>query len=182
MAQAEPARALAGLAAARLGTHLLLALLLGPVSARTASGAGDTPEEAPASTEVPIYTERSTAEVQPLWLDEVRAQRRAWEERRDAARSAFEARRRAHNPWGAAQQEAWDAEVQRRRAARIERMDQEHDRFRNLGPGRAPFLWPLDPPFAPELGAGPDPPPVTPPGESLFVPPGWDNHWYFRGF
>ncbi|MCG6897814.1 MAG: hypothetical protein LJE61_04985 [Thiocapsa sp.] len=159
----------------------LLVLILGLMPIHAVSPAGEIPE-APAQTEVPVYSERSAAEDPTLWLDEVRAQRRAWEERRDAARSAFEARRRANNPWGAAQQEAWDAEAQRRRTARIERMDQERDLFRSLGPGQPPFLWPGAAPFAAEPGRGPESPPGAPPEEPLFAPPGWDNHWYFRGF
>ncbi|MBV5346606.1 hypothetical protein JZU46_00015, partial [bacterium] len=56
------------------------------------------------------------------WLDEVRTQRQAAEARRQANRESFEARRRANDPWGAAQHEAWEDNVQRRREARKQRL------------------------------------------------------------
>jgi hypothetical protein len=117
------------------------------------------------------------------WLDEVRAQRQAWEARREATRSAYEARRRANNPRAAAQQEAWEEDVRRRRAARLERMDQDLEIFRSLGPGQPPLPWPwvTGMPSLPELGSG-----ATTPGTGgetpIYAPPGWNNHWYFRGF
>ncbi|HSO81095.1 hypothetical protein [Thiocapsa sp.] len=117
------------------------------------------------------------------WLDEVRAQRQAWETRREATRSAYEARRRANNPRAAAQQEAWEEDVRRRRADRLERMDQERELFRSLGPDQLPPPWPwvTGMPTLPEIGSGATSP-DTPGEESIFAPPGWDNHWYFRGF
>ena len=117
------------------------------------------------------------------WLDEVRAQRQAWEARREATRSAYEARRRANNPRAAAQQEAWEEEIRRRRADRLERMDQERMLFRSLGPDQLPRPWPwvTGMPTLPEIGSGATSPDV-PGEESIFAPPGWDNHWYFRGF
>jgi hypothetical protein len=115
------------------------------------------------------------------WLDEVRAQRQAWEARREENRSAFEARRRAHNPRGAAQQEAWEEETRRRRSERLERLDQERAYFWGLGPApAAPWPpWPndLDPPGLAESLDGPRRMDVPD-----FVPQGWDNLWYFRGF
>ncbi|UHD17295.1 hypothetical protein [Thiocapsa bogorovii] len=117
------------------------------------------------------------------WLDEVRAQRQAWEARREATRSAYEARRRANNPRAAAQQEAWEEDVRRRRADRLERMDQERERFRSLGPAQLPPPWPwvTGMPTLPDIGSSATSP-GTPGDESIFAPPGWDNHWYFRGF
>lgn len=128
------------------------------------------------------------------WLDEVRAQRRSWEEKREAARRAYEARRRANNPQAAAQHEAWEEDVQRRRAARRERMDQERELYRSLGPSLVPaWPWPND--SSPDLtrdptrdptwrsDAGSDPfAPGAPSDAPVFAPQGWDNHWYFQGF
>lgn len=104
------------------------------------------------------------------WLDAVRAQRRAWEARRDAAREELTARRRLHNPRGSARQEAWEDDLRQRRAERQERIDQERELFREFGS---------------------QPPAAEPPGPAglqdgtkglLFAPPGWNNLWYFRGF
>jgi hypothetical protein len=128
----------------------------------------------------PVYGEPLPLEP---WLDEVRAQRQAWETKREAARDAFEARRRANNPRAAAQQEAWEEEVRRRRAARLERMDQERELFRSLGPSQMPFPWPWTSGFSalPDTATGHSAP-ATPGDKPMFAPPGWDNHWYFRGF
>lgn len=123
------------------------------------------------------------------WLDEVRAQRQAWEERRQAQKEAMEARRRWIDPWGAAQHEAREQEITRRREAFRDHIERDRETFFNQAPwgNRAP--WPDDP-------AAPDTPDerstASEPGEggvadehrSLSYPPlpGWDNRWYFRGF
>ncbi|NCA69524.1 MAG: hypothetical protein EOM91_05330 [Sphingobacteriia bacterium] len=119
------------------------------------------------------------------WLDEVRAQRQAREAMRESNRQAYEARRRAHNPRGAAFQEAWEEDVRRRRSANLERMDQERERFLNSGPtppmfANPPWRMPWHSPHPPwtEPSGGP-PGSGEPP---LFAPPDWDNLWYFRGF
>ena len=112
------------------------------------------------------------------WLDEVRAQREAWEARRSAVREQHEQRRRLHHPRGAAQQESWEADLRRRRAERQERIDQDREVFRRLGPE----AWGPPRPFSEDASevSGrsepllPEPPPVS--------PPGWDNLWYFRGY
>lgn len=112
------------------------------------------------------------------WLDEVRAQREAWEARRSAVREQHGQRRRLHHPRGAAQQEDWEEDLRRRRAERQERIDQDREVFRRLGPS----AWGLPPPFAEgesEVSERPEsllhqPPPIS--------PPGWDNLWYFRGY
>lgn len=129
------------------------------------------------------YGDQPPAPASTPWLDEVRAQRQAWEARRDATRSAYEARRRANNPRAAAQQEAWEEDVRRRRAARTERMDQNLEWFRSLGPGQPPPPWPWvsGMPTLPEIGSVTIAP-GTPGDQPIFAPPGWDNHWYFRGF
>ncbi len=113
------------------------------------------------------------------WLDEVRAQRQAWEARRNSARQSYEAWRRLNNPRGAAHREAWEAEVRWRRAARLDRMEQDRELFRRLGPNQLPPPWPTKGPAATdESNKAGLPPPETP----IFAPPGWNNHWYFRGF
>jgi hypothetical protein len=138
----------------------------------------------------PMLDEPGAPEAPTPWLDEVRAQRQAWEERREATRQAYEARRRANNPRGAAVQEAWEEDTRRRRAARMERMAQDREHFRQIGPPEPPLgqpwgrpPWTTDhPPPPPELGANT---PVGIPGQPedhLPNPPGWDNLWYFRGF
>lgn len=105
------------------------------------------------------------------WLDEVRAQREAWEARRSAMREQHEQRRRAHHPRGAVQPEAWEEDLRRRRAERQERIEQDREVFRRLGPGAWGPYWSVM-----EDGAGGAEwaPPVS--------PPGWDNLWYFRGY
>ncbi|EGV18744.1 hypothetical protein [Thiocapsa marina] len=162
----------------RLGAAVLVAILL--ISEAVA---------ADENLAVPVQSVGQTFGDQPPggaptpWLDEVRAQRQAWEARREATRSAYEARRRANNPRAAAQQEAWEEDVRRRRAARLERMDQDLEIFRSLGPGQPPLPWPwvTGMPTLPELGSGPTTS-ATPGDTPIYVPPGWDNHWYFRGF
>lgn len=160
----------------------LAALLVGLLSIPAVLAAEETPSgrTQPAN---PAIGDRLPTSAPTPWLDEVRAQRQAWEARREATRSAYEARRRANNPRAAAQQEAWEEDVRRRRADRLERMDQDREAFRNLGPLEFPPPWPwvTGMPTLPEIGkiaTSPD----TPGDESIFAPPGWDNHWYFRGF
>ncbi len=145
------------------------------------------------------------------WLDEVRTQRQAAEARRQANRESFEARRRANDPWGAAQHEAWEDGVQRRRDARKQRIEQDRDYFRGMGrvppdPWSAPWndtptgsrhesattgAPPLSDPFrtaAPNRGAAPPPPGPAdvdsppPPGTQIYGPQDWNNLWYFRSY
>ena len=123
------------------------------------------------------------------WLDEVRAQRQAREQRRHAAKEAMDARRRWIDPWGAAQQEAREQEVQRRRDAFLQKIEREREVFRNQIP------WtPQDHPWqgeiaepAPEFPIAPETDSGGTPGQALPSPspyalPGWDNHWYYRGY
>ena len=83
----------------------------------------------PLSGHEPPQTTTGSVPMEPAtvspWLDEVRAQRRAREERRRAAKEAMDARRRWIDPWGAAQQEAREQEVQRRRGAFLEQIERE---------------------------------------------------------
>lgn len=142
------------------------------------------------------------------WLDEVRAQREAWEERRKASREAFEARRRVAAPWGAAQHEAWEDEVERRREARRLHREEERELFRALGPSQPPPPLPegMEPQGTYPVPAAPsadvrDPatadrtpsgfaepqlpgivyPPGAPP-RGPYSPQDWDNLWYYRGY
>ncbi|MTW19957.1 hypothetical protein [Allochromatium palmeri] len=76
------------------------------------------------------------------WLDEVRAQREAWEARRSAAREQHEQRRRLHHPRSAAQQATWEEDLRRRRAERQERIEQDREAFiRPEPPGLYPPGW-----------------------------------------
>jgi hypothetical protein len=135
------------------------------------------------------------AEPEPLreWLDEVRAQRRAWEERRQAAREAMDARRRWIDPWGAAKKEAREKETQRRREALREHIEREREAFRgNSRPwGMRPDPLQEAPPSesgepsrdtAPQQG-DPDADVGISAPDSPYPPlPGWDNRWYYRGY
>ena len=121
----------------------------------------------------------------PQWLDEVKAQRQAWEERRRAAKEAVHARRRQNDPWGAAQHEAREQESQRRRDAIVEQFERDRDAFHTPWPG------PRDqspPPPQPQPGAvapqptAPDSAALNPADPSSYPPSGWDNRWYYRGY
>jgi hypothetical protein len=174
----------------------LLPMLSTPVLAQESPVATDGSGAPPAGLPEPPYPETR-------WLDEVRAQRRAWEERRQAARDTFEARRRLNDPRGAAHQEAWEEDVRRRRETRLQRMEQDREYFRGLrqppfpwyqlqgpasGPSRQVPDWvPNQPPEPPGAGTG-DPSTGTdfyPPAAAQtgpFSPDHWDNLWYFRGY
>ncbi len=118
--------------------------------------------------------------VEPPWLDEVRAQRQAWEARRHETREAYEARRRLHNPQSAARQEAWQEDVRRQRAEHLERIERDRENFGDPGSSWFPWPWPDHPsppfPLEDQTGNG-----FTTPSEP-FPPPDWDNLWYFRGY
>ena len=123
------------------------------------------------------------------WLDEVRAQRRAREERRRATKEAIDARRRWIDPWGAAQHEAREQEVQRRRDAFLEKIEREREAFRNQAPWTPPQTpWPEEiaapaletpAPVEAETAGSPEPSVQQPPP---YAPHGWNNHWYYRGY
>ena len=131
-------------------------------------------DEAPESITVAVEDSGvSSAPRPPQWLDEVRAQRQAWEARRDATRKAMDARRRWIDPWGAAQHEAREREGEQRRQANRDRIEQERQHFRAQRPPLAPF---------PEVSPQPSPPPWEPPAPRLPEPPGWDNRWYYEGY
>ena len=119
------------------------------------------------------------------WLDEVRAQRRALQEQR---RAELDARRRAMNPVGAAQQEAREAEFLRRRQQRREMIEQDRKRFMSRGLSAQDGWLPASP--APLSPAPLSPAPLSPvplePGDEMpalnTAPRGWDNGWYFHGW
>jgi hypothetical protein len=119
------------------------------------------------------------------WLEEVRAQRRAWEARRRDSQEAAQARRQWSDPRAAAaaQQEAWDEMVQRRRDDWLEEIDRDRRYFRQQGP----WQW----------GAGDRSsaaasdlrwqqveqlPATDRSSPSTFPPSGWNNGWYYNGY
>jgi hypothetical protein len=108
----------------------------------------------------------------PQWLDEVRAQRQASEARREETRKALDARHRWIDPWGAAQREAREREIEQRRHALQERIEQEREQFRAGRPPLGGYPRTLALP-APGLQTSPPPAPE---------PLGWDNRWYYQGY
>lgn len=108
----------------------------------------------------------------PQWLDEVRAQRQARETRREEARKAMDARHRLIDPWGAAQQEAREREIDLRRQATRERIEQEREQFWSRRPPITAFPEPNQPYL----------PPWQPTVPLAAEPPGWDNLWYYQGY
>ena len=162
------------------------ALVLAPIARPTLAQEG-TPTDNPGAAE---------ASQVPRWLEEVRAQRRALQAQR---RAQHEARRRAIDPVGAAQQQAREAEFLRRRQERRAGMEQDRRLFLNQGlgsDGGGLLAWPeqsLAPPIVDPGDSGratvPVPPDQVPPdhvppdyGPPDYVPPDWDNGWYFRGW
>lgn len=174
-----------------LQSHLpMLALLwLGPLGAgwaMTAPG-DDAPVAAGLTAEQVTPQPGAYADPVDRWLEEVKAQRRAWEERRRATKEAINARRRLTDPWGAAHQEAHEKESQRRHDAMMDQMERDRETFREQGPwqGTDPMDLRPPPPVAPPgpAGAQPEPGGAHNPAESPAYPPsGWNNRWYYRGY
>ena len=111
------------------------------------------------------------------WLEAVRAQRQASEQRRQAAREAQNARRRMVDPWGAARQEAFEQKVEQRRSAMRDRIERDREQFFNRGPWLNAYEpWRLDP-----LGKPPSSGDTT--GDSATPAPGygWGGPWYPQG-
>ena len=105
-------------------------------------------ENAPSSDPEPAHQPKQTQ-----WLDEVRAQREAWEAQRQAARQASNARLRMFDPWGAAQLEALDRETESRRPkAEAQRRAMERRREE-----REKRMW-------------------------QYTPYGWDDPWFSGGY
>jgi hypothetical protein len=165
-----------------------------PPSAAPAIAPAAPDGEQPQGTAKPSAPADNTTEDQdrsPRWIDAVRAQRRAMQQRR---RAEHEARRRAIDPVGTARQEARDQEFQRRRQEMRERIAEDRKLFLNSGPWRTPL--PKPPEFAPNTW--PEPPGLSPVpnkdhGRPDFPDAGsqaplrgdpaeWDNGWYYRGW
>lgn len=173
-------------------TKLIAGMWAAGLLATWPTGAQDAPSAAtsrpPAS---PIGALTPAPEPVPRWLDEVRAQRQAREERRRAAKEAMGARRRWIDPWGAAQQEAWEQETQRRRDAFMEKVERDRKAFRSNSPwgpphnpwsDKAPGLGP-----GPALGSSSSTDTAEAAGQAVtpaesYPLPGWDNRWYYRGY
>lgn len=139
------------------------------------------------------------------WLDEVKAQRQAWEARRQAAKEAANARRRLTDPWGAAQQEARDKDNQRRRDAMRDQVERDREMFLNQWSWQGSNRWEPDlPPPAHSPNVAPELSPIAPESMTLnpprsaqdlaqdptqhsdessaYSPSGWNNRWYYRGY
>ena len=178
-----------------------LALLL--LTAGNPSLAQDPQTTAPPP-EAPAADRHQPPRSEMPWLDEVRTQRQAWEDRRQAARDAFEARRRLADPQGAAHKETWENDVRRRREARMQRIEQDRQRFRALGQPPHPWYTPRQAGVPDAAGGGqgerssqptvaPHPDawgqdtgtlsdPLMAPQREPHLPQTWDNNWYYRGY
>ena len=148
-----------------------------PTEVAPAADIADTPAQSrPQDTPAP-------QDLAPRWLDAVRAQRRALQERR---RAQHQARRRALDPVGTARQEALEQEFQRRRQEMRDMIAQDRWLFLNFGP----WLAPLPSPPGASLPSATSPPeratePNSAPDDSqapVHELPDWDNGWYFRGW
>lgn len=117
-------------------------------------------------------SELPKGEILRPWLDEVRAQRQAWEGRRRAADD-----RRRTDPW-AAQRDAREQEALHRRDAIRHRIARDRELFRNYGPWLVPVPPGLTPP---EPAVGQDDVESPDAGEARSLP-GWDNGWYYHGY
>jgi hypothetical protein len=175
-----------------MGTRLkcfCLAVYAGALCVAASANAQEPPTPPPPSPPPPPAAGPAT-EPAPLgqWLDEVRAQRRAWEGRRRAAKDAMDAHRRWIDPWGAAQHEAREQETQRRREAFREKIERDREAFRNQVPwGSLYGPWPDDSMgFLPDDAGAPDTDDTTTgqgaPSPAQSPMPGWDNRWYYRGY
>jgi hypothetical protein len=118
------------------------------------------------------------------WLEEVRAQRRAWEAEREEARKA---RRRWIDPWGAEKREAMERDAEQRREAAKNFAEQQRESRRNPSiwrypyGGYTPFESPADWPRPEENDIGPAPSQTDNPAGTNY-PPGWNNPWFYRGY
>lgn len=186
-------------------TTLCLVAALAAGSAAVAHGEDLTVQ--PDSTLQPPRQSGDYADPMRQWLDDVKAQRQAWEARRQATKEAINARRRLNDPWGAAQKEAREKENQRRHDAILEQVERNREAFRNQGPWQDPSRWEPGPP-PPGYSAQPDTvhqldplapgstalnPPYSaqdpaqdstqhPDEPNAYSPSGWDNRWYYRGY
>ncbi len=104
----------------------------------------------------------------PRWLDEVRAQREAWEAHRQARKEASDARLRLLDPVGAAQLEEREKENERFREASRRRAQQKRQSMAQERQAHRRELqrW-LD-----QRDNAPYP----------YTPYDWDNRWFYRGY
>ncbi len=142
----------------RAGALLLLAALAGVTAVRAAD-----PVPAPAAPGegAPTGVGPGDADSGVPWLQEVRAQRQAIEERRRANRAAFAAQREARED---------------RREARRARLERDWAARQGLYP---PPVEPPPPPAAPDPAAAAAQSAAAP---APAAPPDWNNVWYFRGY
>jgi hypothetical protein len=152
------------------------------------------PQSSPTPSSQPPAPPQDAIDPVDEWLDEVKTQRRAWEERRRSAKEAVNARRRRADPWGAAHQEAHEKETQRRHDALMEQVERDRETFRNQGPWQGQGPWeqgppppsvrqPMVPADQPQVGGTQEPlAPNSAAPPPAYPPSGWDNRWYFRGY
>jgi hypothetical protein len=148
--------------------HFALIILLAGTLLPLA-GAGEPDPPVPSAT--PASPLPDTDGEQPAtlpWLEEVRAQREAWEARRRAVKEAANAQHRQVAPWSAARHEALDRAAEARRDAlknqaeqRRQAAEQQHDAHRQE---LERLLWERNRPWPP------------------YHPYGWNNLWYYRGY
>lgn len=169
---------------------LMLTAALSTAEPQVSAANADALEQPVAAAAAQAGTETRTApqgspapdDMVPRWLEAVRAQRRALQERR---RAQHQARRRALDPVGTARQEALEEEFQRRRQEMRDMIAQDRWLFLNFGPWLSPL--PTLPGISPPAGpAAPDRAQdhaddterIRPADD----PPEWDNGWYFHGW
>lgn len=114
----------------------------------------------------PAAQPTSITDAHQQWLDEVRAQREAWQAQREAKRKAAEERLRRIAPWGATRLEELERQAESQREAARQRSEQ----FRKSSEARLEAQrQAMD-----QMRQQPAPLPYT--------PHGWDNSWYYRGY
>jgi hypothetical protein len=102
------------------------------------------------------------------WLDAVKAQREAWEQRRQSLKEAADMRRKHLDPWGAAQIEAQERSAEMRREQARQHIEQQRksaeaqldanrQATENYLQQRQQMLH-------------------------SYPPYGWNNPWYYRGY
>jgi hypothetical protein len=110
----------------------------------------------------------SAPSAEAIWLDEVKAQREAWEHRRHAAKEAAEMRRRHLDPWGSARLDAQErsSEARRQQARQhIEQQRQSAEAQMDANRQAMDKFWRE----REQLLQG-------------YRPNGWNNPWYYRGY
>ncbi len=102
------------------------------------------------------------------WLEEVKAQRKAWESQRNAAKQASNERLRMIDPWGAARLQTLEQASDLRREALLNRSDnlRKHAEAQFEARRHAYESWLQQQERR----------------HSAYQPYGWDNRWYYRGY